>query len=143
MGTITLKHWRGTYLARLTINDRETFDRDWSDVSEILKLKGAASQRRYSGLEPGWYESREGYRMHKGAVTPKQYWRVTETQAEPIDFEALCGAITGPLPGEDGEYGSDKCECGLEVVAYDVDGYPRCKAHELIRDLADSFPVPA
>ena len=143
MSTITTRHWRGTYLAQLTLNDRGTFDREWATVTKIVKGKaGTPSIRYYSDLAPGWYESREGYRMHKGQPTAKVYHRVAATEVTVIDFETLANAVSGPLPGEDGEWGTDVCKCGLEVATFDADGFPRCEAHTVVKDLADSLAVP-
>ena len=139
--TITRKNWRGTYVARLTVNDRGTFDRDWAEISRVAKGNGP-SIRYYSDLAPGWYESREGYRMHKGQPTAKQYHRVTDTDVSPIDFETLAAAVAGPLPGRDGEWGSGLYECGEDVSTFDGDGYPKCSAHTVLAGVSD-LPVPA
>jgi hypothetical protein len=142
MTTITTKHWRGTYVAQLSLNDRGTFDREWQEVSKVVKGTGE-SIRYYEDLHAGWYETREGYRMHKGNPTPKVYYRVDELTVTQIDFEDLASAISGPIPGMDGEWGTATCQCSLDVHSFDVDGFPRCQAHTVVKDLSDSLAVPA
>ena len=142
--TITRNHWRGTYLAQLSLNDRGTLDRDWQEVSKVVKgTAGTVAVRYYSDLHTGWYESREGYRMYQGQPTPKVYHRVDALTVTVIDFETLVAALSGPLPGSDGEWGTDRCKCGREVDTFDCDGFPRCQAHTVIKELADSLAVPA
>ncbi len=140
MPTITIKNWRGSYMARLDLNDRGTFDREWGEVSKIVKGKpGTPSVRYYNDLEPGWYETREGYRTYKGQDTPKQYHRVDELTATEITLTDVVAAITGPLPGQPGEWATDMCECGEPVASYTIEGYPKCETHTKARTVADTI----
>lgn len=130
--TIITKHWRGTYVARLTEGVRGP-SRDFlslRDVGKVEKLKTGGSRRVYRILEPGWYEVREGYATYRGQPTPKTVYRVTSTTVErmPDTFDLLT-ALQGPNPGEPGEYFGDKCECGEPVETFDRDGWPHCADH--------------
>ncbi len=140
--TITRNNWGGTYIARLELNDRGTFDREWGTVSKIVKGKSGGSVRYYSDLQPGWYESREGYRIYKGQPTAKTYHRVDALTVTVIDFETLVAALSGPLPGEHGEWGTDTCHCGAEVSEFDSDGYPKCAEHTVSVEAVEGLPVP-
>ena len=132
--TIVTKNWRGTYVARCTINDRGTLDREWATITD--KPRKGSPMRGYGDLEVGWYETREGYRTHKGELTPKTYYRVDGLTARVIDFETFARAIQGPLPGQAGEHGDTQCRCGAEVATYTPDGFPRCEQHSTADDKA-------
>ena len=138
--TINTKNWRGTYVARCTINDRGTLDREWATVTD--KPKKGSPMRGHGDLEAGWYETREGYRTHKGELTPKKYYRVDGLTARVIDFETFARAINGPLPGEDGEHGTDRCECGADVATFDPDGFPKCVDHSASVEAVAGLEVP-
>ncbi len=138
--TITRKNWRGTYVARCELNDRGTIDREWAEISKVVKAKGG-SIRYYSDLPAGWYETREGYKSYKAAATVKDYYRVTDLAVESITFEHFASALGGPVPGANGEYGTDYCACGAVVDTFDADGFPRCENHTVPVE-SDSLPVP-
>jgi len=127
MTAINTKNWRGTYVARLTTNDRGTLDREWAEVTQ--RASKGSPVRVYGDLEAGWYEVREGYRTYHGELTPKVYYRVTELTVEKVTFEHMASGIDGPTPGELGEYGTDYCACGEDVSTFDADGFPRCDNH--------------
>ena len=127
MTAIITKNWRGTYVAKLTTNDRGTLDREWAEITQRA-TKGSPC-RVYGDLPAGWYEVREGYRTYQGKQTPKDYYRVTELTVEKVTFEHMASGIDGPTPGEYGEYGTDYCACGADVSTFDADGFPRCDNH--------------
>ena len=130
MPTISTKHWRGTYVARL-LEGKRGVEREWVNDPKIEKLTTGGSRRLYTVTEPGWYEVREGYRTYQGRPNPPTVYRVTRTSVEPVTepFDVLT-ALQGPNPGEPGELWSDRCECGEPVHRYDRDGWPTCQKHD-------------
>lgn len=126
--TIATKHWRGTYVARLSEGVRGP-TRDFQDVDKVEKL-ATGKRRLYKLQEPGFYEVREGYATYRGQPNPKTLYRVTSSTVEklPDTFDILT-ALQGPNPGEPGEYFGEQCQCGADVETYDRNGWPQCGDH--------------
>ena len=60
---------------------------------------------------------------------PREHWAVNELCREvlpPMVAGILEKVSVGPLPGEAGCWGGDRCRCGAVVAQYDGDGWPYC-----------------
>ena len=118
--------WRGgSYCARVLGPDPKFhLEREFENGQTLKVNKGTL---RFE-LTPGYYETQE-WEHGRGKV--RTYWRVDELLARPVfDSEALvhfADAAGGPLPGEPGEWGSDRCKCGAD--AFDDQGWPHCAEH--------------
>lgn len=142
---IWLKGWKGSYAAILVHNPLTNdiglgADPKWCERKYFKKgaTKADVARYRFTVYEPGWYESREGWRTYKGQETPKRYWRVTRTTITEVTRDHVAQAIDGPKPGEPGEWYGETCECGTEVEGYDQDGWPYCNDHH-----PERFQLPA
>ena len=116
--------WRKRhYVARIVgPHDQYVLDREFQKGNPV---KAGGGTLKFD-LPRGFYEVQYG---HAGN---RRYYRQNGLGMFPLSEgeQAFLGkAAAGPVPGDAGSWGGERCDCGEPVTMYDRDGFPKCDAH--------------